>query len=669
VEPDIAPLAKRLAEENNVDWRYLHWTGASGRIVERDILEYLARVMAGEEDLNPTPEPVPEGMEAWPEQDVVGFFGAEASSHGLNDTPVNNTLDDDLLAVDDDEMVFADSQTVPSDESFDELTDNRNDALSAGEIDEDIFLFDDPESVSEVSAETHYYSADSDMQDELQNDEDILFTDTPVPYAAEIPDEEAATDTGVFVDDEFADEDEDIFAFEDASDTADETAFAEQLARADAMHDDGIDEAEDIISFGDEAPQAVTEDTPLWQDAEPVEVADSTWQDTVSEYNDSDDALSETDTEQETPTQLWVAPETDEEPEPVTASTASTDTDFVLSEEEEDTLQTSREVHTDTFVEDEPVAVLEPVQDEPEDIRTEEATAEVTSQEDAVVIAEQSNEWSAHTEEPVALQSDVAEEAQVSHHVETDNQEVMAVTAEAVTPEAVAEPEDVQPEIASDSIDAEPVAEIPAVPAVVAAAAAQHAQLGVAKTETHISAKVATLPLVSYGALLRRRTELTTLVQAQLAISHELGDEAPVSPAGLLVRAAAKGLKRIPLSDPAKLGFAVIQDGNITIKHVPDADSLSFRELLAKLSDVSALPDMAAQDAGLVVADLSDFDVDEAFLNVGAPVLTLGRILVDSNAGEHHSTLSLSGDVKVEQGSRYLAAVTELLNSPVRLVV
>lgn len=663
MEPDIAPLAKRLAEENNVDWRYLHGTGASGRIVERDILEYLARVMAGEEDLNPTPEPVPEGMEAWPERDVVGFFGAEASSHGSNDTPVNNTLDDDLLAVDDDEMVFADSQTVPSDESFDELTDNRNDALSAGEIDEDIFLFDDPEPVSEVSAEAHYYSDDSDMQDEFQNDEDILFTDTPVPYAAEMPDEEAATDTGVFVDDEFADEDEDIFAFEDVSDTADETAFAEQLARADAMHDDVIDETEDIISFGDDAPQAVTEDTPLWQDAEPVEVADSTWQDTVSEYNDSDDALSETDTEQETPTQLWVVPETDEDPEPVTGSAASTDTDFVLSGEAEDTLQTSHEVHTDTFVEDEPVAVLEPVQDEPEDIRTEEVTTEDASQKDALVTAEQSSE------EPVALQGSVAEEAPVSHHVATDNQEVMAVTAEAVTPEAVAEPKDVQPEIASDSIDAEPVAEIPAVPTVIAAAAAQQAQLGVAKTETHISAKVATLPLVSYGALLRRRTELTTLVQAQLAISHELGDEAPVSPAGLLVRAAAKGLKRIPLSDPAKLGFAVIQDGNITIKHVPDADSLSFRELLAKLSDVSALPDMAAQDAGLVVADLSDFDVDEAFLNVGAPVLTLGRILVDSNAGEHHSTLSLSGDIKVEQGSRYLATVTELLNSPVRLVV
>lgn len=65
MDPDIAPLARRLAEENNVEWRRLEGSGTDGRIVERDVLDYLARVMAGEEDVNPTPEPLPEGMEAW----------------------------------------------------------------------------------------------------------------------------------------------------------------------------------------------------------------------------------------------------------------------------------------------------------------------------------------------------------------------------------------------------------------------------------------------------------------------------------------------------------------------------------------------------------------------------------------------------------------------------
>ncbi|MEX2501127.1 MAG: E3 binding domain-containing protein, partial [Trueperaceae bacterium] len=69
MDPDIAPLAKRLAEENNVDWRTLRGSGTDGRIVERDVLDYLARVMAGDEDVNPTPEPVPDGVDAWPDAD------------------------------------------------------------------------------------------------------------------------------------------------------------------------------------------------------------------------------------------------------------------------------------------------------------------------------------------------------------------------------------------------------------------------------------------------------------------------------------------------------------------------------------------------------------------------------------------------------------------------
>ena len=73
-EPGITPLAQRLAEENNVDWRSLAGSGDDGTIVERDVLEYLARVMAGEA-LDPTPEPLPEGMDAWPEAD--GWTGQQ----------------------------------------------------------------------------------------------------------------------------------------------------------------------------------------------------------------------------------------------------------------------------------------------------------------------------------------------------------------------------------------------------------------------------------------------------------------------------------------------------------------------------------------------------------------------------------------------------------------
>lgn len=62
----ISPLAKRLAEENSIDWRQIHGTGPEGRVIERDILTYLAKVMSGEAELPYQPDvsepPPPAGM-------------------------------------------------------------------------------------------------------------------------------------------------------------------------------------------------------------------------------------------------------------------------------------------------------------------------------------------------------------------------------------------------------------------------------------------------------------------------------------------------------------------------------------------------------------------------------------------------------------------------------
>lgn len=94
-EPEIAPLARRLAEENNVDWRRLSGSGDGGRIVERDVLAFLARVMAGEEAVDPTPEPVPDGMEAWPADDVASY--GRRDDDAAASPP---TLDDELFLFD-----------------------------------------------------------------------------------------------------------------------------------------------------------------------------------------------------------------------------------------------------------------------------------------------------------------------------------------------------------------------------------------------------------------------------------------------------------------------------------------------------------------------------------------------------------------------------------------
>ncbi len=82
----ISPLAKRLAEENSIDWRVIHGTGPEGRVIERDILTYLAKVMSGEAELPKQPdvsEPpplagVPE-MGMMPALDSMGLSGASAT--------------------------------------------------------------------------------------------------------------------------------------------------------------------------------------------------------------------------------------------------------------------------------------------------------------------------------------------------------------------------------------------------------------------------------------------------------------------------------------------------------------------------------------------------------------------------------------------------------------
>ncbi len=82
-EPKITPLARRLAEENGIDWRRLQGTGPDGTIVERDVLAFLAKLMAGEVDLPPAPEPPKEAQVAPdPEalrraQEVLGREGVD----------------------------------------------------------------------------------------------------------------------------------------------------------------------------------------------------------------------------------------------------------------------------------------------------------------------------------------------------------------------------------------------------------------------------------------------------------------------------------------------------------------------------------------------------------------------------------------------------------------
>ncbi|GGL84893.1 hypothetical protein GCM10010840_23490 [Deinococcus aerolatus] len=84
----IAPLAKILAEANGIEWQQLRGSGAGGTIVEQDILNYLSRIMSGEEE--PPSTPVDEMPEGWTgdEQLPAGMFSAAQLSEAGIDSDI-----------------------------------------------------------------------------------------------------------------------------------------------------------------------------------------------------------------------------------------------------------------------------------------------------------------------------------------------------------------------------------------------------------------------------------------------------------------------------------------------------------------------------------------------------------------------------------------------------
>ncbi len=168
-ESGISPLAKRLAEENNVNWRGLQGSGDGGKVVERDVLEYLARVMSGEEATNPTAEPVPEGMEAWPEEDIAAFSTEQVTA---------DSSDSEIL---DEGFTFEEDLSTSQ-----EVVQAQEGGPSASEsIDEDIFLFDD----------------EFDDEGDLLADTDVstaaTITESPDDLFKTLDDEEGLVDIGI----------------------------------------------------------------------------------------------------------------------------------------------------------------------------------------------------------------------------------------------------------------------------------------------------------------------------------------------------------------------------------------------------------------------------------------------------------------------------------------
>jgi pyruvate/2-oxoglutarate dehydrogenase complex dihydrolipoamide acyltransferase (E2) component len=492
MEPDIAPLAKRLAEENNVNWRQLSGSGPGGRVVERDVLEYLARVMAGEEAIDPTPEPLPEGMAQWPGQDV----------------PRPQPADDFTFDNDFDDVRFAEPETglardLTPDAEIPLVKEPRS------FIDESILLLDDEGAAPEV------WEAEPTLVMEK---------------------EPGAVRTQGF----------------DESDGFDESAVVAAKDEGDwrelLSHDEGWPEpAGGMIEL--EAEPAVAKVEPIV----PIAPDEEDWR-SFADRDEGDAVWSEAE---------------GLEPEAVTDEAVTDDVQVV------------------------PVA------------------------------------WDADDQ---SLFADSGEPEPDGEMLTPADEAMAPVVAKPVLPDAFA------PAFSEDASVA---------PAIMPGA----------------------LPLVSYGVLLRRHINLTALAEAQRAAGRELSDGTPIPPTAFLLRAAAKALRREPLGPERSVALAVLSKRGLGARRMDKAELVSFSQLVAAVNEARASETTELEPAALLVADLSEYALDEAVLRVDVPVLTLGRILYDSQEGSYHSTLSLSGEFVAAVGAKLLGEVASLLDSPVQLVL
>ncbi|HZJ10014.1 MAG TPA: E3 binding domain-containing protein [Trueperaceae bacterium] len=614
-EPDISTLARRLAEQNNVDWRALSGSGPDGKVVERDVLDFLARVMAGDEATNPTPEPLPDGMATWPDQDLndVRAGVGEAATLGNLRQELGNAMKPEV------------ADGVPEDMSdgagdpFGEVESVALGSTGVGAaevapgdanlVDEDIFLFDDPaadglgadavdgaggahESTFAQQHGAEHEATVGAVSDDL---DDLLVAGDEVDGDGD--------DAGGFT----ADEPGRGTAGADSGGTAEGAASS-----FGGLNAGSFDESGDDDSYGGASAEAEALDAPGYgselADGGSAGAADSSWTQpdpsssepgwgsNIALGNDGGSQFGQAEDAADDSADLWGEAET----------TSSTDDGLWTTADD----VVGEPVERDLF---EPGGDEEPVEAAPDDQTVE-------------PLAEPDDE----TAEPVAEPGDQA----TGRVAEPDDQ----ATGPMVEPDD--EAAERLAEVEDEAADAD---ELPGVTA------------GVSST--------ADLPLARSGMMLRRHIDLSALAACQLAVGNELGFDEPLGVAPFLLRAVAKaaGELNVPSSHVA---LAVLDNG-LELRRVDDAAGRSFASLVEELAG----PAVAEDEPRLVAADLSGLDLDEALLDLDVPVVTLGRILYDNQRGAYRSTLALTGVTQPDAGARLLARVAELLDAPVRLVL
>jgi len=668
-EPDIATLARRLAEQNNVDWRTLSGTGPDGKIVERDVLDYLARVMAGEEAVNPTPEPLPEGMEAWPDQDAPAYFKPNGHSQSAQSDGAAQVVDDaaddlltDLAEMNDDGMDLADSDAGASEETFgasagdaweqpadtfsaavdvdaqtgiepaeDVFAEPATDAAASDdmELSDDIFLFDDEDDTFDAAAADTGFAAAEPAPAWQQSDTPAWGTaaETAQEFVADAF-EEADPDDALLV----ADDDDDVVADGAARYAADPAhgavGFASDLAEdlaadvsADLEAGLGAELHSDLGSdFGAAAEQALDEGVSDHREifAASVESYDQEFTTPSEQFEDEADLSG------------WGSSDlSDLSDETPVMSDASVEEGGDLPD------LWASETQADSAVEDLTVDLTEPEAEEDAAVAWGEGYGAVDV--DAAASSEAGVD-EADADDLAAAADELDSDSEAEQVDATGDAWSDAVTgADDVVDLEQAEALDEQDAVADlEALDGQP--EVPA-------------------------AALAGLPFMRTGNVMRRHVDLSALANAQLAAGMELGHDEPLSPAPFLLRAVAKAAAELG-SAPGQVALAELE-GEVRYRRVDDAANRSFGSLVDELTGQGQEED----EIGLVAVDLSAFDMDELLLDLDAPAVTLGRVLYDTQRGAHRSTLTMSGDLPLTEGAKLLARVAELLEAPIRLLL
>lgn len=605
-EPEIARLARNLAEQNNVDWRRLSGTGPGGLILERDVLDFLARVMAGEEALDPTPEPLPDGMDEWPEvhADSVGNYARPSSA----------------------QRSYADGADAAADAPAEEADD-----AALAELGEDVFLFDDDELDEEAEPAAAAFAEADAFAKADDYAESVRVADAALSVDAE---EDRGGDAG----------EEDVLL------VADEPAVAE------------ADGAEDVFGAGwNERPGAGVLDDDVSEssfEAAPTYVgtAETTWQADPLSFDASPAEPVEEDL-----SDLWeTGPADAGVSEAVGPSEPTAPDDGVVAEALVDDAPLWGSGGAAGAADDSgPVGDADRVADADE-IPDAFAFDDAEYADVSGGVSGAASEVAAPVAEAVGWESEEFDEV---HGGEVHSDEVRADEIQAHEVE-VGEVEVDEVRAHEDEVEVSPVVAVE----FDERGPADLPPIGAPAFEARTSGLTAAfrygeLPLARTPHLLRRNIDVSALAAAQLAAGLELNGDEPLSAVPFLLRAVAKAALDTGLVG-GHVALAEVS-GGVRIRRVDQAAARPFVELVSELEG----PGVEEDEVSLAVVDLSGLDIDEAVLDLDVPTVTLGRFLYDSDSGDYRSTLALTGDLPIAQGARLLARVDELLASPVRLLV